>query len=283
MTLETIAACYVDRLKRVQPVGPYHLGGFCAATLLALEMACQLEARGDEVGVLVGIDGNVLGDTDAALQPASRTLALLRNLPRWFIEDARRSGAADLVGRMRSWWHRVQTRGRRATGGGAPAPVTDIRDTLGMWRFPDHQRPMLEVHHGAVRAYQPKAFHGTALLLLPRTAPLLGPWPRGYDRQWIDSRSAGLPRSMCLVRIRRCWVNPLRRTCRCRSIGRLTAWRAPVATSRTAPRRRSGSGSVDPFQFAGVAMPQAVGAAEVLRSSAAPTLVVAPAYLVPPA
>jgi thioesterase domain-containing protein/acyl carrier protein len=194
VTLETIAGCYVERLKQAQPVGPYHLGGFCAATLLALEIARQLEARGDQVGVLVGIDGNVLSESDDALRPKSPLLAFLRNLPRWFVEDARPSGAADMFGRIRSGWHRLQARIRRqprAGAAGAQGP-NDIRDVLGMWRFPDHQRPMLEVHHRAIRAYHPRPCQAHVLLLLPRTAPVLGPWPTGYDPEWDRLALGGL-------------------------------------------------------------------------------------------
>ncbi len=53
-----------------------------------------------------------------------------------------------------------------------------------MWRFPDYQVAMLQAHHHAIHSYQPKPFDGKVTLFLPRTAPLLGPWPTGHDKEW---------------------------------------------------------------------------------------------------
>jgi len=47
---------YVAAIRRVQLRGPYHLAGYCAGSLTALEMARQLRAAGEEVDVLALID-----------------------------------------------------------------------------------------------------------------------------------------------------------------------------------------------------------------------------------
>jgi aspartate racemase len=49
-----MAACYVGGLREVQPHGPYFLVGYSAGGLVAFEMARQLHADGQEVG-LVGL------------------------------------------------------------------------------------------------------------------------------------------------------------------------------------------------------------------------------------
>jgi amino acid adenylation domain-containing protein len=51
-----IAAFHLDTLRRQQPKGPYRLGGFCAAGLVAFEMARRLEAAGEEISALILID-----------------------------------------------------------------------------------------------------------------------------------------------------------------------------------------------------------------------------------
>ena len=48
-TMEQFAAECVDALRRFRPQGPYALGGWCTAGIVALEMARQLETGGDEV------------------------------------------------------------------------------------------------------------------------------------------------------------------------------------------------------------------------------------------
>lgn len=51
-----MAADYIERMKTVQPSGPYLLAGLCAGGVIAFEMARQLEDRGDAVAFVGIID-----------------------------------------------------------------------------------------------------------------------------------------------------------------------------------------------------------------------------------
>ena len=53
ITPATLAARYIDEIKAVQPDGPYLLGGRCFGAYVAYEMAQQLQAQGETVGLLV--------------------------------------------------------------------------------------------------------------------------------------------------------------------------------------------------------------------------------------
>jgi amino acid adenylation domain-containing protein len=53
------ARTYVDEVRRVQPHGPYYLGGFCIGGVAALEMAQLLKAEGEEVGLLAMLDSHL--------------------------------------------------------------------------------------------------------------------------------------------------------------------------------------------------------------------------------
>ncbi len=55
-TLAAIAKAHLASLQAVQAHGPYRLGGFCNGGLVAYEMARQLQARGEQVELLVMID-----------------------------------------------------------------------------------------------------------------------------------------------------------------------------------------------------------------------------------
>jgi len=55
-TFETMAADYVESLRRIQPEGPYLLGGFCGGALIAFEMAQQLHAQGQPVDLLLMVE-----------------------------------------------------------------------------------------------------------------------------------------------------------------------------------------------------------------------------------
>lgn len=54
--LEDIATALVRKLRRIQPRGPYFLGGWCADGIFAYEVAQQLSAQGEKVGLLVLFD-----------------------------------------------------------------------------------------------------------------------------------------------------------------------------------------------------------------------------------
>jgi amino acid adenylation domain-containing protein len=51
-TIESMATTYVEAIRRVQPQGPYFLGGFCMGGTVAFEMARQLRDTGAEVALV---------------------------------------------------------------------------------------------------------------------------------------------------------------------------------------------------------------------------------------
>ncbi|NLY01230.1 MAG: amino acid adenylation domain-containing protein, partial [Rhodopirellula sp.] len=58
--VETMASCYVEAIRTVQPQGPYLLAGWSYGGLVAFEMAQQLKATGDEVAWLGLFDSFIL-------------------------------------------------------------------------------------------------------------------------------------------------------------------------------------------------------------------------------
>jgi amino acid adenylation domain-containing protein len=58
-SVDQVAARFVDALRRVQPHGPYHLGGWSFGGLVACEMASQLEQQRQHVALLALLDGGV--------------------------------------------------------------------------------------------------------------------------------------------------------------------------------------------------------------------------------
>ena len=86
--IETMAAERVAALRALQPVGPYLLGGYCIAGAVALEMARQLAAAGDEVPLVVLVDAPLGLRAQPALRLAVRATAALR---RWSPERETRA------------------------------------------------------------------------------------------------------------------------------------------------------------------------------------------------
>jgi len=60
-SLEELAANYVKDLREFQPQGPYHLIGWSFGGMIVFEMACQLRAQNQAVGLLGLLDSGNLG------------------------------------------------------------------------------------------------------------------------------------------------------------------------------------------------------------------------------
>jgi thioesterase domain-containing protein/acyl carrier protein len=56
-TFEEMAWHYIEEMRSVQPHGPYFIGGYCLGGPVAFEVARQLQAQGEAVGLLVLFDG----------------------------------------------------------------------------------------------------------------------------------------------------------------------------------------------------------------------------------
>jgi thioesterase domain-containing protein len=56
-SVEEAAEHCLAEIRKVQPNGPYYLGGFCFGGFVAYEMACTLQRLGEQVPLLVIIDG----------------------------------------------------------------------------------------------------------------------------------------------------------------------------------------------------------------------------------
>ncbi|HEY0511558.1 MAG TPA: amino acid adenylation domain-containing protein, partial [Thermoanaerobaculia bacterium] len=81
-SVEEMAARYLAEVRRVQPQGPYRLGGWSMGGLIAFEMARQLAAEGQETELLALIDALPPETADA---PATD-----EELVAWFAQDMAR-------------------------------------------------------------------------------------------------------------------------------------------------------------------------------------------------
>lgn len=57
--IHVAAGKFITAMKKVQPSGPYYLGGHSFGGVVAFEVACQLMQAGDEVGLLMAFDSSV--------------------------------------------------------------------------------------------------------------------------------------------------------------------------------------------------------------------------------
>ncbi|MFE0074979.1 condensation domain-containing protein, partial [Nonomuraea sp. NPDC059023] len=101
-TLEAMAADYVERIREVQPSGPYRLMGWSFGGVVAHAMAAELVRRGEHVDLLAMLDSYPLGpgeepETGDNEQDALRFLLRVAGLP----EPVRRVDRREVVATLR--------------------------------------------------------------------------------------------------------------------------------------------------------------------------------------
>ncbi|MHB9009706.1 MAG: thioesterase domain-containing protein, partial [Limisphaerales bacterium] len=165
-TTEAMAAHYVKEIRSLQPEGPYHVAGYSLGSVIAFEVAQQLAAQGQTVGLLALLDG------------LPQNLPWRFSLPIWLAHYGRQVvfHFRALVGRpLRERWsyfgllkQRLQShwllhqRGRSGKKEIVTAPqLAAAGANLG----DDYFRYV-------VAAYHPKPYPGSALLIVPQEAPV---------------------------------------------------------------------------------------------------------------
>lgn len=180
-TIEEMAAAYIEELRRVQPAGPYRLGGWSFGGLAAFEMARQLRAAGQEVALLAVIDTgpgvpewmpldpSFVDETDPSRQllVAAEYLKGLRGVDLGLhLEDLSGHSADEQI---RLFVDRLQRTG-----------VMHAEDSLGQ------VRRLLRVYRTnvhAYRAYRPRPYPGpvTVLRAASEAAPAEAPADLGWS------------------------------------------------------------------------------------------------------
>ena len=160
--VEEMADLYVQAVRRVQPAGPYLLGGASFGGTIALAVARRLQDAGEQVALLVMFDHSPY---PPAAPPLVRLRQTIGNTPRALAELLRLDPQA--LG------DRLRRKGRRLLKRGAGSGAGDLIDYAG--RLPAHRQRLIEALYAAAAAYEPPAYGGPILLLRARTQPLTNP------------------------------------------------------------------------------------------------------------
>ncbi|MFB8204887.1 amino acid adenylation domain-containing protein [Kitasatospora purpeofusca] len=153
-----IAADYVREIRAVRPQGPYHLLGWSFGAVVAQEMAVQLRAAGQEVGLLALLDGLPAGpateEPPASDDPVETLAELLASLG---YDPADGRGQAELTALL----------------GEAAALLPDV--------FEHHRKLMAE--------HVPGHYRGAAVFV-GATADKPADWP--YEAAWAPYLTGGV-------------------------------------------------------------------------------------------
>jgi aspartate racemase len=181
--IEDMAACYVDALREVQPHGPYFLVGYSAGGLVAFEMARQLHADGQQVGLVGLLDA--FGGNHYSLPLPSR-------LARWGRFQLRRiKRHARAFAQARGSWEKLgylgqksRSRLRRMTD----SPYT--RAAMDEDQMPPAMRNIQESAELAETRYVPQVYPGRLTLFRAAEQPLT--YDQAPEEGWKEIAAGGV-------------------------------------------------------------------------------------------
>jgi amino acid adenylation domain-containing protein len=131
--IEDMAAHYVSELQIAQSEGPYYLGGYSFGGMVALEMAHQLRARGQQVGLVVLLDTFPAG--------VQSEFSLFRNY---------------LTLSLDQQWMHLRRKAR--------ALPRSVRRRIAMIRLPKALKKVRNASYDAARIYKPRPYEGSVIL-----------------------------------------------------------------------------------------------------------------------
>jgi len=151
-----MAADYVRHVRRLQPQGPYYLGGYCYGAVIAHEMARQLEAQGERVNLLAVLEGYAVEREEARreLWRPQAMASFARNLPHWLADQLHPAGP---YGRRMPW--------------GSPPPDADVADAC-LTEFDLSRRRLKLAQDEAMAGYRPGMYGGRVTLFRVQTMSL---------------------------------------------------------------------------------------------------------------
>ena len=166
-TIEEMARHYLDQIRRVQPRGPYSIGGYCMGAFLAFEMAQQLHAQGEEVALLAFFVGYSRRPRRRSVRGSARRMA------GWLASQQRQLRALGGAARLRHLLH-VAAAGTRAATGAAGRQLWRAAYRL----LGDSPRAagwlagnVEEINLQAARRYAPRPYAGRLTVFLSGQAP----------------------------------------------------------------------------------------------------------------
>lgn len=161
--IEEMAKFYIKEIRKFQPEGPYYLGGFCFGGNVAFEMAQQLTAVGEKVGLLVMLESsppNVNHKQNWSATAAKYSLENIVENVKDFVHVSPDQKLALLKNKSRKLTEKFKKK-IAPTQESAPVALNQILD---LSTYPEGYVTYAETHWEALTHYHPKPYGGEITL-----------------------------------------------------------------------------------------------------------------------
>jgi len=191
--VESMARYYIDIIRTVQPHGPYALGGLCFGGVIAFEMAQQLRAQGESVGLVALLDSGI-GSEKSKIRWWGR---FFQNLPRdigsWLAGSLQLTRAqwVDVI-KIKTAVAKARLGGVfRLSGGNQPSEVPQRLERLGnVFQFSERHQRVARAQYRALKSYRPQFYTGRLTLFRACMQPFFS--SHQPDKGWSRLAGGGL-------------------------------------------------------------------------------------------
>ncbi len=193
--IETMAAYYIEKIRTVQPEGPYALGGLSSGGVVAFEMAQQLRAMGETVALVALLDSAVPNSGyDKVTLSWGCLRDLLKDLPSWLWGFWQLSGSQrfDLMRlKISVAKAKLGARWRRSDDGPSQDYSTTLIEEMGdLFQFSEEHRKVAGAQYRALSQYRPRMYPGRLTLFRARMQPFLS--SHDPEKGWGRLAAGGL-------------------------------------------------------------------------------------------
>jgi thioesterase domain-containing protein/acyl carrier protein len=163
--LDEMASYYITEIRDLQPKGPYYLGGYCLGGTVALEMARQLTAQGEQVALVAMIETYNVHTISENQSPFLSLFHILQNIY-FHLTNFLSIGMSDR-------WLFLNEKFKVAKGRLAIRFAVGVNKFKRLWGAnADHRFPHLlvkKVNEKATYDYLPKVYSGRVVAFRPKT------------------------------------------------------------------------------------------------------------------
>lgn len=161
--IDEMASVYLEEMRAVQPHGPYLIGGRSFGGLVAFEMACQLQAEGEEVSLLALLDTYPIGHYKLLPSDDKRNASSYR-LAKRFESHSRNLKQLRFRRKLEYLWNKLRYVPAK-TKGQVWASVFKLYGE-GARPIPRLLRNIEQINFSAARNYLPQVYPGKVTLFL---------------------------------------------------------------------------------------------------------------------
>ncbi|HEX7859903.1 MAG TPA: amino acid adenylation domain-containing protein [Verrucomicrobiae bacterium] len=162
--IEEMAKFYIKEIRKFQPEGPYYLGGFCFGGNVAFEMAQQLTAAGEKIGLLVMLESsppNVNHKQSWSATAAKYSLENIVENVKAFAHGSSEQKLALLKTRGKKLAQKFKKKIAPDQENGAAVALNQILD---LSTYPEGYVTYAETHWDALTHYHPQPYSGEITL-----------------------------------------------------------------------------------------------------------------------